>query len=221
MSLAASNPHRAAACQPQNHLEIHSDSEPGLDTAIPEHIKILQKLSSVPRSPNSAVSLWGMMAKNFTQKVRTPVGTFLETLLPFIFVCGLVLIWAATSDGNKPTTQYTNQTGNITTVPDAVTPLSTILCASPNVTINSIRNCLPSELAEAYCPDQLLAPRMPVRGLCVIGGGVDQVIDFAGFARVRDVPALDEIIQWGWIARMVISDDTRGQQYNSRPAHRP
>jgi ATP-binding cassette subfamily A (ABC1) protein 3 len=181
-------------------------------TPVDEHIAIIQGLSTVERTLFPGSKFLTMMVKNLRLKWRTPISTLLETLLPVLFVLGLVGIWAAVSDGTQYEKNYVKATGE-TDVVDFVPALASAVCShSGQPAIAGLRSCTAAEEASPRL-DCFAEKDLPAKGFCSTVPALGLVANFLGFERPRYIPSLDEMITMQWLINATASSGMRKNSY--------
>jgi ATP-binding cassette subfamily A (ABC1) protein 3 len=181
---------------------------------------VIQSLSSEPRSPSQVGHLFTMMGKNLLMKFRTPVSSILETLLPAIFVCGLIAIWAAIEEGEVPDAHFVNTSSTGVEVVDYFDAVNASICFRADVVADTafdlVRRCTAEELASPQL-DCFVRPGMWTSGLCVNSPYPTAAIvaDWTGFKRPRFIPSLDELILMQWVGNATLDGLNRDRMYGS------
>jgi len=184
------------------------DTPPEGGQQTPDYVKTLHTLRT-DGSAGAATHFKTMMWKNTLQKSRGPASCLVETLLPVLFVVGLVGIWGSVAQGTVPTTQYVSNTTPSFNTANLTTMLQ-FTCAHSNFSgINGIPPCSPAE--EANRSALFCYKGLPVKGLCTRIPGMAIVSQFLDWRKARYVPTFDEMVLMQWIANATVPEGLRKQ----------
>ena len=179
----------------QNKPSTTSSNEPPRDV----------RLSPLEGTASTLLQVYVCTKKNLLQKVRQPVQTVVDFLIPVLFVAGLVASWAPTGMTHWPDAMFVRD-GDV--VFDHVTPAQMLLCTN---TSDPAAWSLPFRPCNQSAPRYRCFPagRLPVDGLCVEDwmAGVALAMNVAvNFTIPRRVPGFDEIVVLRWLARGTLWD---------------
>jgi ATP-binding cassette subfamily A (ABC1) protein 3 len=192
---------------------------PGPDVA--PHIRVIQGLSSQPRSPNQRSHFLTMVSKNLLMKKRAPMSTVLETILPVLFVCGLMAVWSGVHEGSVDEHQYVDRSGAPIGVRDFNAELAAVMCAHSTALspIPEVRACTAQEESTPGALFCVAAVDAVLPGICVPGPNpMFLVNDWLNFEQPRFVPAFDELVVMQWIANITITGRARRMTQGSAVA---
>ncbi|CAD2222744.1 hypothetical protein ADEAN_001029100 [Angomonas deanei] len=164
---------------------------------------------STPRQSGFFYQLGVTIKRALILMFRRPCAIIVELLIPIVFVCGTIIIWAVLGNDEFDDQQYFNPVG-FTNSQTLYTTLPTLFCYDSEVSsgIGALADCTslaipPDTDAEILCaPEMVGAPP----GLCALN--LASTLSYRGWRELvlhnsPAVPTLDEMIFIQWANRMM------------------
>mmetsp|Transcript_38950 Transcript_38950/g.120373 ORF Transcript_38950/g.120373 Transcript_38950/m.120373 type:complete len:955 (-) Transcript_38950:399-3263(-) len=157
---------------------------------------------SGPREVPPGAHFAALMSKNIKLKLRQPVTTCVEFVIPLLFMLGLILIWAISASSDIAGRNLVPN-GPEVPVDRPWESLQRYACVDPStgLVVPGLRNCTATERAapnfECMTGSKVYVPN----GLCLFNRPAKTVLlDSWNFDRPRAVGSFDEVVLYKWIA---------------------